>query len=195
MLGFVEIDIMASIMNSQSRPLHYSGTAKWMHWTIASTVIPMIPLGLAMKRLVDEGPTRERLYDLHEAVGALILIVMVARLARRLIFGAPAPDETMPPVEQRASLWAQYALYALLLVVPVLGWLGTNAYGDPVSVFGLFDFPALLGKDVALSDRIFVWHLAGGLLIAAIVTLHIAGALYHRIVKRDGVLARMLPGG
>jgi len=120
---------------------------------------------------------------------------MVVRLARRAAFGAPAPEETLTPADRRASLAAQYALYALLFIVPVLGWAGTNAYGDPVSVFGLFDFPAILAKDQPLSDRIFVWHLAGGLLIAAIVLLHIAGALYHGLVKRDGVLARMLPGG
>ena len=179
----------------RARPLRYSATAKWMHWTIATAVIFMIPEGLIMKRLIDEGPTREDLYYLHEALGALVLIVMVARLARRLVFGAPEPDKTLPPGERDASLAAQYALYILLLVVPILGWLGTNAYGDPVSVFGLFNFPALLGKDIALSDRIFVWHLAGGLLVALIVILHISAALYHHFAKRDSVLARMMPRG
>jgi hypothetical protein len=67
--------------------------------------------------------------------------------------------------------------------------------GWPVSVFGLFTFPSIAAKDVPLSDRIFVWHLVCGILIAAIVALHVAGALYHRIVKHDGVLARIWPGG
>ena len=97
-------------------------------------------------------------------------------------------------VTRRASLGAQFALYLLLFVVPVLGWAGTNAYGDPVSVFGLFDFPVILGKDTPLSERIFLWHLYGGIVVAAVAVLHAAGALYHRLVKRDCVLARMLPG-
>jgi cytochrome b561 len=118
---------------------------------------------------------------------------MAVRLVRRLAFGVPAPDASMPPIEQRASLWAQYALYVLLFVTTVLGWAGTNAYGDPVSVFGLFDFPTIIGKDQPLSDGIIFWHLICGILIGVIVTLHIAGALYHRLVKRDGVLQRMLP--
>ena len=101
----------------------------------------------------------------------------------------------MSRFDRLAALAAQYALYLLLFVVPVLGWAGTNAYGDPVSVFGLFEFPAILAKDQPLSDRIFGWHLAGGLLVAAIVALHVAGALYHRFGRRDRVLARMLPGG
>ena len=182
-------------MALQTRPKRYSASAKFMHWFIAIVVIALIPMGLIMKRVLDEGPLRDRLYDLHEALGALVLLVMVVRLARRLSFGAPAPDETLSPLERRASLAAQYSLYFLLFVVPILGWLGTNAYGDPVSVFGLIPFPYLLAKDEPLSVQIFLWHLAGGLLIAAIVTLHAAGALYHAIIKRDGLLARMLPGG
>ncbi len=165
-----------------------------MHWFVAAAVIVLLAIGPVMKRLVPEGSLRDNLYNFHEALGAVVLIVMVARLIRRVAYGAPAPDTTMPPVEQHASLWAQYALYLLLFVMTVLGWAGTNAYGDPVSVFGLFDFPAILGKDQALSDRIFVWHLICGILIGAIVALHVAGALYHGLVKRDSVLQRMLPG-
>jgi cytochrome b561 len=186
---------MTSLAAPRTRPSRYSPSAKWLHWAIAAAVLFMIPEGLTMKRLIEEGPARENLYNLHEALGALVLIVMALRLARRLVFGAPAPDAMLSPFERRASLAAQYGLYALLFIVPVLGWAATNAYGDPVSVFGLFDFPFLLGKDQPLSDRIFVWHLAGGLSIAAVVALHAAGALRHHLVKRDAVLTRMLPGG
>jgi cytochrome b561 len=165
-----------------------------MHWFVAAAVIVLLALGPVMKRLVPEGSLRDNLYNFHEALGALVLIVMVVRLIRRMAFGSPAPDAAMPPIEQRASLWGQYALYLLLFLTTVLGWAGTNAYGDPVSVFGLFDFPAILGRDQPLSDRIFVWHLDCGILIGAIVALHVAGALYHGLVKRDRVLQRMLPG-
>jgi cytochrome b561 len=151
-------------------------------------------MGPLMKRLVPEGWLRDNLYLFHEALGALVLIVMVVRLARRIAFGVPAPEVSMPPIEQRASLWAQYALYVLLFIMTVLGWAGTNAYGDPVNVFGAFNFPAIIGKDQSLSDRIFVWHLICGILIGVIVALHISGALYHRLVKGDRVLTRMLPG-
>jgi cytochrome b561 len=182
-------------MTSGRIPARYSASAKAMHWAVAIAVVALLLSGPAMKRLLPEGPPRDWLYDQHEALGALVLIVMVVRLARRLLFGAPAPDATISRFDRLAALAAQYALYLLLFVVPVLGWAGTNAYGDPVSVFGLFDFPRILGKDTPLSDRIFVWHLYGGLVVAAIAALHAAGGLYHGLVKRDGVLARMLPGG
>jgi cytochrome b561 len=184
---------MASLADCRDRPLRYSASAKFMHWLVAAAVIALLAIGPVMKRLLPEGSLRDNLYNFHEALGALVLIVMVVRLLRRMAFGAPAPDAAMPPIEQRASLWAQYALYVLLFVTTLLGWAGTNAYGDPVSVFGVFDFPAIVGKDRALSDRIFVWHLICGVVIAAIVALHVAGALYHWLVKRDSVLQRMLP--
>jgi cytochrome b561 len=188
-----EESVMTSLADSGDRPLRYSASAKFMHWFVAAAVIALLAIGPVMKRLLPEGSLRDNLYNFHEALGALVLIVMVARLVRRMAFGAPAPDAAMPPIEQRASLWAQYALYVLLFVTTLLGWAGTNAYGDPVSVFGLIDFPAILGKDRALSDRIFVWHLICGIVIGAIVALHVAGALYHWLVKRDSVLQRMLP--
>ena len=165
-----------------------------MHWFVAAAVIALLAIGPVMKRLVPEGSLRDNLYNFHELLGALVLIVMVLRLGRRIAFGVPPPDASMPPVEQRASLWAQYVLYVLLFVTTMLGWAGTNAYGDPVSIFGLFDFPSIIGKDQPLSDRIFVWHLICGILIGVIVALHVAGALYHWLVKRDRVLQRVLPG-
>jgi len=178
---------------SRAAPASYTASAKLMHWFVAISVLALLAIGPVMKRLVPEGALRDNLYNFHEALGALVLIVMAVRLARRLMFGVPAPDASMPLIEQRASLWAQYALYVLLFVSTVLGWAATNAYGDPVSVFGLFNFPAILAKDQPLSDQIFVWHLICGILIGVIVALHIAGAFYHWLVKRDGVLERILP--
>jgi cytochrome b561 len=161
---------------------------------VAAAVVSLLSMGPVMKRLVAEGSLRGNLYNFHEALGALVLVVMVVRLARRVAFGVPTPDASMSPFEQRASLWAQYALYVLLFVTTILGWAGTNAYGDPVSVFGLFDFPEIIGKDRPLSDGIIVWHLICGILIGLIVALYITGALYHWLVKGDRVLQRMLPG-
>ena len=154
---------MASAWSSRAAPVSYSASAKLMHWFVAAAVIMLLATGPVMKRLVPEGSLRDNLYNFHEALGALVLIVMIVRLARPIAFGVPTPDASMPPIERRASLWAQYALYVLLFVTTMLDWAGTNAYGDPVSVFGVFDFPAIIGKDQPLSDRIYVWHLICGI--------------------------------
>ena len=104
-----------------------------------------------------------------------------------------SPDPTLGALERRGSLGAQRALYGLLIVTAVVGWAGANAFGDTVSVFGLFTFPTLVAKNEPLSDKILVWHLVAAVIIATILVLHIGGALYHGFVKRDGILARMLP--
>ena len=105
---------MAPAWSSRASPVSYSASAKLMHWFVAAAVIVLLATGPVMKRLVPEGSLRDNLYNFHEALGALVLIVMVVRLGRRIAFGVPAPDSSMPPVEQRASLWAQYVLYILL---------------------------------------------------------------------------------
>jgi len=87
---------------------------------------------------------------------------MVVRLVRRALFGVPAPNSELSKIESGASLAAQHALYALLLLQPLLRSRRTNAYGDPVSFFGLFTFPSIAAKDVLLSDRIFVRRLVCG---------------------------------
>ena len=76
--------------NSHASPVSYSTSAKLMHWFVAGAVIVLLALGPVMKRLVPEGSLRDNLYNFHEALGALVLIVMVVRLARRLAFGVPA---------------------------------------------------------------------------------------------------------
>src|SRR5271155_445895 len=92
---------MTAIVDSRERPSRYSATAKLMHWFIAVAVIFLLVSGPTMKRLVPEGPVRDRLYDLHEAVGALGLLVMVARLARRLLLGVPRPEATLSAFDRR----------------------------------------------------------------------------------------------
>jgi cytochrome b561 len=138
-MAFSHLDeeaLIVSAWNPNATSVSYSAPAKVMHWFVAVAVITLLAMGPVMKRLVPEGSLRENLYNFHEALGALVLIVMAVRLVRRVAFGVPAPDAPMPPVERRASLWAQYVLYALLFIMTALGWAGTNAYGDPVSIVG-----------------------------------------------------------
>ena len=120
----------------------------------------LLAIGPVMKRLVPEGSLRDNLYNFHEALGALVLIVMVARLSRRVAFGVPASDASMPPVEQRASLWAQYALYDLYSSRPSSAGQGPTptAIRSPFSVCSTFRH---FGTDRRF-DRIFVWHLICG---------------------------------
>lgn len=170
----------------------YAGFSKLLHWLVAICVIVMIPIGIAMTK-VGSGDLQNVFYTIHRSLGVLILGLMIIRLLNRLIAGAPAPEPTLPPIQRAVSHVVHMALYALLIAQGLIGWVATSAYGATISFFGLFNVPDLVSKDQALSEPLFAAHFFIGLTITALVLLHIAAALYHGFIRRDGVLQRMLP--
>lgn len=176
-------------------PARYGFTARLLHWVIAAFVVCMIPLGLYM---VARGETTNfdavtgSLYSLHKLLGFLVLWLIVLRVLVRLRRGAPPPVATLTPFERMASHAVHAALYLLLLVVPLLGWAGISAY-PALNVFELFDLPAILSPDEGLAKRILGLHGLLAQLLGLLAALHIAAALRHRFIKRDGVMRRMWP--
>lgn len=169
----------------------YSPLAKALHWTVAVIVIGLIPVGAVMADL-DEGPLQDRLFVVHEFLGVVVLTLMLLRAATRWR-GRPAPYPGLAPWEFRLSTGVHHTLFALLLITPVIGWLALSAYGLGPSFFGLGELPRLLPKDEPLSKILFAIHETFGFLIAGLLTLHVAGALRHALVKRDDLIWRMLP--
>lgn len=175
----------------------YSPAARRLHWIVAVLVAGMIPLGLAMVargEATNFDATTGSLYSLHKLLGFVVLWLVVLRVLVRLRRGAPAPVATLTPFERLASRVVHGALYALLLAVPLLGWAGVSAY-PALDVFGLFSLPAILPPDEALANRLFSVHGLLALTLGVLALVHIAAALRHRFIKRDGVLGRMWPPG
>ncbi|HXY56995.1 MAG TPA: cytochrome b/b6 domain-containing protein [Methylocystis sp.] len=169
----------------------YSAVAKSLHWIVAAIVVALVPMGLVMTDL-DHGPLQDRLFLIHESFGVSVLALMLARLAVRLR-GAPAPLDTPADGGRPVSVLVHGALYLLLLLTPIVGWFALSAYGRGPSFFGLGQLPALIGKDEPLSKVLFAVHQIGGLMIAALVIIHIGGVLRHALVARDELIWRMLP--
>jgi cytochrome b561 len=171
----------------------YSLTARVLHWITAVLVLSAIPIGVSAVN-ASAGPLQDSLYDLHRSLGATILLVLLVRLGYRLTHAPlPLPDD-IPEIQRRIARATHWALYALLIVQPLLGWVATSAYGAPIRVFGLFVLPPIWPHDEPLSERLFVVHQLIGLTIALLVTAHIGAALYHQFVRKDGVLTRMVTG-
>jgi cytochrome b561 len=171
----------------------YTRTARVLHWVTAALVLIMVPLGIVIANEWG-GPLQDPLYYLHKSIGALIIPLIVVRLAYRLTHRPPTLPDDIPPLQRSAAHATHWALYALLIVQPLLGWMATSAYPAPIPVFGLFDLPPLLLPNRALSDQLFSWHRLIGLVIAALAALHIGAALFHHFVRRDRVLLRMISG-
>lgn len=175
-----------------SRPA-YNGIARLLHWLIVALLVVQFIVAWTMPHMGRDTPVTT-LISLHFSTGTLILFVAAARLVWRLTHAEPEPEAGMPPWQVRSARVVHWLLYALLLVLPVLGWVNASWRGYPVTLFGLFEMPQLVATHAE------GWHWTGDLhgvlsnyALLGLIGLHVAAALYHQFVRRDGVLARMLP--
>ena len=171
----------------------YTGTAKLLHWLIVLLLIAQFIFAFTMPHIGRNTPVTT-LISLHFNFGMIILAVVVMRLARRAAHGEPTPCPGLPPWQVQSARIIHWALYALLFVLPVLGWMNASWRGMPMMMFG-YELPKLM------PTRAPGWGWTGDAhtvlacyLTLTLVALHVATALYHYFVRRDGVLQRMLPG-
>ena len=174
----------------------YSSTARRLHWWTVLFLIIQIPLGFAMayrgNTLDIWDATTDRLYSGHKLLGMVLLILVLVRLVYRLKNGAPADEPTLNAFEKFASHATHWTLYLLLILVPLVGWLGISLYGAR-EVFGVISIPGLMPQNTDAAAQMFMWHKLGAIAVILVAGMHIAAALFHYLIKKDGVLARMLP--
>jgi len=180
-------------MTDRKTSTAYSVTARTLHWITATLVLIMLPLGVIIANDWG-GPLQDPLYNLHRSIGAVIIPLVILRLGYRLMHPPLPLPEDIPPLQQLAAHATHWALYALLIVQPFVGWAATSAYRAPIMVFGLFELPPIWPEDRAMSDRLFVVHGLIGATIACLAAAHIGAALYHHFVRKDRVLMRMITG-
>lgn len=168
----------------------YTNVAIAFHWTIAALVLFNLWLGIAHDSL----PKEWKVMPVHKSIGLTVLVLTLGRIAWRLAHPAP-PLATDTPAWQRGTAHlTHFALYALLLIMPLTGWMMSSGGNPPrpLSWFFLFPVPYLpVSKGAA--DFGHSSHVLLGWLMLALVVLHIAAALWHHVARHDGVLARMLP--
>jgi cytochrome b561 len=178
-----------------SGDLVYAPTARRFHWLTVLLVAILIPLGLYMVsrgKATNFDATTGNLYDLHKLLGFLLLWVMVMRLSWRLKNGAPPDEPTLEWWQKAASHLTHWGLYAMLLVVPMLGWLGVSLYGAR-GIFGWWNLPAIASQNQDQATFVFLLHFWGAMLVVAMVGAHVGAAIFHHFIRKDGVLRRMLP--
>jgi cytochrome b561 len=169
----------------------YTATAKVLHWTVAVLVLLMVPLGFVIAKEWG-GPAQQFLYNLHKSIGALLIPLVLFRLFYRFKNPPPPLPSDIPAIQQLAASATHWALYALILAQPLVGYIMTSAYPAPVPFFGLFNLPAIWPANRALSEQLSVVHLYFGIAIAAVAAMHIGAALFHHFVRKDRVLMRMI---
>ena len=135
----------------------YTLTARVLHWVTAVIVIGMIPAGVYMTN-APPGPTQDLLFHLHRSLGVLLLPIMIIRLVYRLAHPPPPLPDVVPAIQRSVAHIVHWALYALLIVQPIVGWIATSAYRAPILVFWLFELPPVWPVDRAFSERMFLVH-------------------------------------
>jgi cytochrome b561 len=168
----------------------YTRTAIALHWVIALAVIAQFAWGWWMQTIPKQPPgIRADAFNLHKSVGLTILALMLLRLVWRWRHPAP-PLPAMPSWQRRAAQINHAVLYLSLFVQPIAGYMGSVFSGYPVKLFGIL-LPTWGWKDAFLKDFFGTVHLVNSVVLAGAVALHVAAALKHALVDRDGTLARM----
>ena len=188
---------MAQIPDGRAGHHVYGAAARHMHWVTAGAVLLMVPAGLAMTYRgntlnIWDGVT-DAMYSAHKLLGFLVLWLVAGRLIYRLLKGAPPDEPTLTWWQKAGSHLLHWVLYGLLLIVPLLGWVGISLYPS-LKVFGLFSLPALASPNQDLAGKVLEVHGTLAIVMALLACAHIGAALYHHLIRKDGVLRRMLPG-
>ncbi|WLG97664.1 cytochrome b [Pseudomonas sp. FP198] len=173
-------------------PRHFAPLARLLHWLMALMIIAMLFIGAGMVASVSE--RHEWLLQLHKPLGIAILLLVIVRLVVRFTRRTPPLPADLPGWQVLAAKASHVLLYALMLILPLLGWSMISAAGDPVMLSESLRLPSILPADA----RTFAWlrkaHGYLAYLLFLTVLVHLAAALFHGWVRRDEVLGSMLRG-
>ncbi|TCG06539.1 cytochrome B [Paraburkholderia steynii] len=178
-------------MTNTSR--HFSPLARLLHWTMAVLILAMLFVGVAMVATVSHA--HATLIALHRPLGVALLVLALIRVAVRLKNGSPALPDDMPALQHFAARASHLVLYGLFIAMPLIGWAMLSAGGYPVTLFGAWHLPAIVPQNVDLFALLRALHTWLAFALFATVLAHIAAALFHGLIRRDGVFSSMARGG
>lgn len=176
----------------------YSTTAIVLHWVLALAIITAFVVGLTLEDM-PFSPAKIKIMNWHKWAGVSILFLSVLRLAWRLTHRPPALpkaiEQAMPGWQMKAFHGTHHLMYLMFFAVPLLGWAYSSAKGFPIVWFGVLPLPDLVGPNKELAEILEEAHGAAAWGLIGLVVLHVAAALKHQFIDKDGLLTRMRPGG
>ncbi|WP_290519150.1 cytochrome b [Alcanivorax sp.] len=179
-------------MKLRNDPQRFGAIALLFHWLVALAVIGLFALGFYMVDLGYYDPWYRKGPDLHRSIGILLFIAMLLRLAWRFISPPPAPLPTHKPWEKISAHLTHWALYLLLFVAMISGYLISSADGSSVDVFNWFAVPSVSGHQTGLEDTAGLIHYWATWAVIGLAGLHALAAVKHHLFDRDDTLRRIL---
>ena len=167
---------------------HFPLTSRVLHWIMAVLILAMLFVGVAMVSSLSD---YHRLVSIHKPIGILILVLAALRLVNRLIFPPPPLPTGRPAPLRFAATASHWLLYILMFAQPIVGWAMLSAGGYPIAMIGTFHLPPILPHDAALYAILRPLHTVLAFALFATFLLHLAAALTHAFIFRDGVFRSM----
>ena len=162
-----------------------------LHWLMAGCILAMLFIGVGMVSTVM--PKYLTLLSVHKPLGIVILVLALVRLVVRLVYGAPSLPIDLPEPMKLAAHLSHYAFYLLMIGMPLIGWGMLSAAAYPVVLFGSVRLAPILPKSDSLHTLLWNAHFYLAFAFFALILLHLAAALFHGLVRRDGVFEAMAP--
>lgn len=181
--------MIASAIRSGSR---YALGTRVLHWLAAVLVFGALVVGFVLANSLADYAV---LLSVHKVLGALVFVVFVIRVLNRLTDRGPALPATVGRVERIAVVGSELAMYALLLVQPLLGWAMLSASGVPVVLGGALRLPPIVPVNAELFGLLRDAHSVVAYALVAMIAAHVSAVLLHTLTLRDGMLRRMTFGG
>ena len=164
-----------------------------LHWIIAAAMVVTVIYGL-VSGYADTAELTQSTMLVHQSIGMLILVLALVRVVARLRRPAPPLPPDMPRYQKIAAAITHGVLYFTLFAFPITGYVSLAARGRTINIFGLFDLPNIVPRDLSLAANADNLHVTAQWALYGLVLLHVAAALYHQFIVKDGVLLRLWPG-
>jgi cytochrome b561 len=178
----------------RNTPSTWGSVTRWLHWILGIAIIGMLAYGWWMNH-IPARPDRFFYRSIHAGIGYAVLVLMVVRLVWRSINPTPALPADTPRWQQTAARISHGALYAVTIMVAILGWAHSGAHQpDYADWFGLFRVPQITSPDKAAAQAYEDRHIFFAYVLLALIVIHFAAAVWHHFVKCDRVTSRMIDG-
>ncbi len=180
------------VTTAAAGPRRFDAITIGLHWTTVVLIVGMFASAWSIG-LAQDPAQAGLILTLHRSLGATVWVVAVLRLAWRLTLAYLPPfPVAMPKAQQWAAKLSEYGLYAILLVQPLTGLGQSLARGRPFALF-VWEAPKVMARDKGLTHLLGQVHAITAWVLLGLIALHVAAALFHRLVLKDEVLASMLP--